>query len=296
MIETPESVTAITLAAATAGRSRRRALLRRATRDRGAVLGAVLFVLLVAAVATAPLLSPFDPTSIDPRHALAHSSRLHPLGTDLLGRDVLSRLLHGGRTSVAAALAAGAGVATLGLLFGVVAGTIGGAVDTVIMRLVDILLALPLLVVAMVAVGLLGGGTDKLVLTVILLGWPVHARVVRAVALSIREQAFVQAAAALGASRLRIMLRHVVPGVTGAVATLTMIELGRFVLVLSTLSFLGFGVRAPNPEWGAMLADARTSFFLAPRLLVYPGLAITLLVLSVNLMGDGLRDALAPAD
>lgn len=293
ILEVPEGATPATVPAEA---SRRRFRLRRAVRDPGAVLGGVVLVGLLAAVAAAPWLSPFDPTAVDPPNGLAGSSRLHPLGTDLLGRDVFARILHGGRTSVIAAIVATAGVAVLGLLFGVVAGLMGGIVDTLVMRLVEILQALPLLIVAMVTVGLLGGGTDKLVLTVVLLGWPGHARVVRAVALSIRERAFVDAARSLGASRLRIMARHVVPGVAGTVATLSMIELGRFVLVLSTLSFLGFGVKPPNPEWGAMLADARTSFFLAPRLLVYPGIAISLLVLAVNLVGDGLRDALDGKD
>lgn len=289
ILELPEHVVAPVLAA---NRRRRGTWMRRLLRDPGAVVGALMLVTLLVALVAAPVLTPFDPTTVDPAHGLAHPSRLHPLGTDLLGRDMLSRLLFGGRTSVLAALGATAGVAVLGLLFGVVSGMMSGAVDTLVMRLVDILQALPLLIVAMVTVGLLGGGTDKLVLTVALLGWPGHARVVRAVTLSIRERGFIDAARAQGASRLRIMRRHVVPGVATTVATLSMVELGRFVLVLSTLSFLGFGVRPPNPEWGAMLADARTSFFLAPRLLVYPGVAISLLVLAVNLLGDGLRDLL----
>ncbi len=292
LLEAPERVAAGAVAIPTGPRLRRRSLLRRMARDRGAVLGAVVLLCLLAAAAAAPLLAPFDPTAIDPPNALAHSSRRHPLGTDLLGRDLMSRILFGGRTSIAAAVAATAGVAALGLLLGVTAGMMGGIADAVIMRLVEILQALPLLLVAMVAVGLLGGGLDKLVLTIVVLGWPGHSRAARAAALTIREQGFVTAAAALGASRLRIMARHVVPGVAGIIATLSMIDLGRFVLVLSSLSFLGFGVRPPRPEWGAMLADARTSFFLAPRLLVYPGLAISLLVASVNLVGDGLRDAL----
>jgi peptide/nickel transport system permease protein len=204
---------------------------------------------------------------------------------------MFSRILHGGRTSILTAVVATAGIGLLGLVLGVCSGLLGGVVDALVMRLVEVLQALPLLIVAMVAVGLLGGGTDKLVLTVILLGWTTNARAVRAITLSIRERPYVHAARAQGATQGRIMLRHIVPSVLSTVTALSMIELGRIVLALSALSFLGFGVQPPTPEWGAMLADARTAFYVAPQLLVYPGLAITLLVLAINLMGDGVRDA-----
>jgi ABC-type dipeptide/oligopeptide/nickel transport system permease subunit len=268
-----------------------RGVLRRFAADRAAVVGGVMLLGMVLAVAAAPWLSPFDPTAIDPAHALAPPSSEHPFGTDLLGRDMLSRILHGGRTSMSTAFAAVAGISLIGFALGTWAGTVGGVVDTLIMRVVDTFQALPLLIVAMVAVGFLGGGADKLVLTVALLGWTGYARVVRAATLSIREREFVDAARAQGASVPWIMRRHIAPNLLGVATALSTVDLGRIVLVLAGLSFLGFGVTPPDPEWGAMLADARTSFFLAPQLLWYPGLAISLLVLAVNLCGDGLRDA-----
>lgn len=260
--------------------------------DRTAVLGGALLLTIVLAVAAAPWLSPFDPTAIDPANGLAPSSREHPLGTDLLGRDTFSRLLHGGRTSITTALAATAGITTIGLVLGLWAGMAGGVVDAALMRLVEILEALPLLIVAMVAIGVLGGGSTRLVLTVTLLGWTGYARLVRAATMTLRERGFVEMARGQGASRSWIMRRHLAPNLLSLVAALSTIDLGRMVLALSALSFLGFGVRPPNPEWGAMLADARTLYFLAPQLLIYPGLAISLLVLAVNLLGDGLRDAI----
>ena len=267
-------------------------LLRRLVRDHTAMIGLALLALILAAVLAAPWLSPFDPITDDQRLGLSGPSLEHPLGTDPLGRDVLSRLLHGGRASIATALAAAAGISLLGVVLGVCSGMLGRRADSLIMRVVEVLQALPLLIVAMVAVGLLGGGADKLVLTVVLLGWPAYARVVRAATLSVRERGFVDAARAQGASRSRIMARHIVPNLLGPVSALSTVDLGRIVLVLSALSFLGFGVRPPNPEWGAMLADARPSFFLAPRLLLCPGAAISLLVFAVHLFGDGFRDAI----
>lgn len=260
--------------------------------DRSLVVGGVLLVVIVAALLAAPWLAPADPAAIDPPNALAGPSLQHPAGTDILGRDMASRLLHGGRTSLATGLAATLGITLLGLGFGVVAGMSGGVVDSLVMRLVDVLSALPTLLVAMVVLGTWGSGTDKLVLTVTLLGWPGYARVMRGATLVLREQEFIGATRALGASRRRIILRHVVPNLVAPVTVLSTLDVGRILMGLTALSFLGFGVQPPNPEWGAMMADARSYFYRAPRLLVYPGAAISLLVLAVNLCGDGLRDAL----
>jgi ABC-type dipeptide/oligopeptide/nickel transport system permease subunit len=270
----------------------RRGVARRFLRDPGAVVGALLLLVILVALVAARSITPFDPTVVNPADRLAHASHLHPLGTDLLGRDMLSRVLHGGRTSVSSAVIATLGITVVGLVLGVTAGMLGGFVDSLLMRVVDVLQALPLLIIAMVTIAFLGKGTDKLILTVIILGWPVHARVIRAATLSIRERGFIEAARAQGATKPRIMLRHVVPSLFSPIVALSTIELGRIVLVLSALSFLGFGVQPPQPEWGALLADYRTSFFLAPRLLMYPGLAISMLVFAVNLVGDGVRDAL----
>lgn len=190
------------------------------------------------------------------------------------------------------AIAATAGISLLGLAVGVISGMIGGFVDAALMRVVDIIQAVPLLMVALVAIGVVGPGAINLVLVFIFVGWPAYARVVRGSTLSLRERVFVDAARAQGATRRRIIVRHIVPNLLGPVTVLTTLDLGRILLGLSALSFLGFGVQPPEPEWGRMLADSRSYFFLAPHLLIYPGLAISALVLAVNLCGDGLRDAL----
>ena len=271
---------------------RRRSVLRRFARDRMAVAGLVALVLVVGVLVAAPWVAPADPLEIDPPNSLASPSPGHPLGTDMLGRDEASRLLHGGRSTVLMALAATAGITLLGLVLGVTSGMLGGIVDAVVMRVVEVVQAVPLLLVALVAIGVLGAGGAKLVAVFIVLGWPGYARVVRGSTLSLRERLYVDAARALGASRLRIMARHVVPNLLGPLMVLTTLDLGRILLGLSALSFLGFGLQPPAPEWGRMIADARNYFYLAPELLMYPGIAISLVVLAVNLCGDGLRDAL----
>lgn len=260
--------------------------------DRTAVAGTVGLILIAVAVAAAPWISPADPNDLNTADRLADASLAHPLGTDTLGRDVLSRILHGGRVSLSMALLTTAGITVIGLIVGVAAGLFGGVVDAMAMRLVDIVLAVPLLIVAMVVLGLFGGGSGNLVLTVALLGWPGYARVIRSATLSLREQDFVEAAKAAGVTRTRLMLHHLLPNLAGPATVMSTIDLGRILLTLSALSFLGFGVQPPDPEWGAMLADARNYFYAAPRLLIYPGVAISMLVLAVNLCGDGLRDAL----
>lgn len=266
--------------------------LRRLAQDRSVLAGVLLLTALLSALLAVPWLPLADPTMVDAPNRLAGPSLQHLAGTDMLGRDMLSRLLHGGRTSVATALVVTTGITVLGLLFGVTAGMLGGVVDTLVMRAVDVLSALPTLLVAMVVLGVLGSGIDKLVLTVTLLGWPGYARVMRGATLVLREQDYVGAARAVGASRLRIMCRHIVPNLLAPVTVLSTLDVGRILLALTALSFLGFGVQPPDPEWGAMMADARNNFYSAPRLLIYPGAAISLLVLAVNLCGDGLRDAL----
>lgn len=266
--------------------------LRRLAHDRSVLAGAILLTVLLGVLLAVPWLPLADPTLVDAPNRLAGPSLQHLAGTDMLGRDMASRLLHGGRTSVATALVVTTGITLLGLLFGVTAGMLGGVVDTLVMRAVDVLSALPTLLVAMVVLGLLGSGIDKLVLTVTLLGWPGYARVMRGATLVLREQDYVGAARAVGASRLRIMCRHIVPNLLAPVTVLSTLDVGRILLALTALSFLGFGVQPPDPEWGAMMADARNYFYSAPRLLIYPGAAISLLVLAVNLCGDGLRDAL----
>jgi len=267
---------------------------RRFIGDRTAVAGLVVILVVATACVLAPVLAGHDPVTTDFAHRLAGPSRAHPLGTDDVGRDVFSRILYGGRLSLGMAVSATLGITLLGLILGLVAAVYGRVVETVIMRSVDVLLAMPTLILALVIVGLLGQGLRNLIITVILVQWPRYARLVRGMALRVREQEFVEAARALGASRARIMLRHIAPNLIGPVVVFSTIDMGTTLLTVSALSFLGFGVGPPTPEWGAMLAEARHLIDRDPALLVWPGLAITLMVLAFNLTGDGLRDLLDP--
>lgn len=268
--------------------------IRRLLRDRAAVTGAVTLTLIAAALAATPWLASQDPLATDVPQRLAPFSLAHPLGTDAIGRDMWSRMLYGGRSSMALTLAVSALVTVLGLVLGVVAGLRGGIVDALIMRVVEIVQAVPLIIVAMVTIKLLGGGTLKLVGVLAALGWPGQARVVRAATLTLREREFITSCHVIGATRWRIAVRHVVPNLLSPVVVIATLDVGRTLLALSTLSFLGFGARPPDPEWGSMLAEARTQFFLAPRLLIIPGVAIFLVALGANLFGEGLRDAFQP--
>lgn len=235
-----------------------------------------------------------DPNRVDLLQRFAGPTLRHPLGTDYLGRDELTRLLYGSRLSIGMALVASLGTTVLGLGLGVAAGVYGKVVDSVVMRTVDGLQALPGLILALAVLGLLGPGLQNLLLSIVAAWWAGYARVVRGMALSIRERPFVEAARALGVSRPWIVLRHILPNLLGPTIVLSTVDMGRILLAVAGLSFLGLGVRPPTAEWGAMLSDAKDYLDRAPLLLVLPGAAITLLALGFNLLGDGIRDALDP--
>ncbi len=272
----------------------RRSVLRRLTRDRAALAGLVGILLLVALALAAPLLAPHDPSAQHPYERLASPNLTFPLGTDNLGRCLLSRLLYGARLSLASAGAASLLVLVIGVSVGALAGYAGGWVDMAIMRVVDLLLAFPLLVLALAITGFIGVGLGSVLIGVASVWWASYARVVRGLVLSLRERPFVEAARALGASPARIIIRHVLPHVLPPVIVLATLELGSMLLVISGLNFLGLGVQPPTPEWGAMLNDGRPFLRSAPQLMIYPGLVISFAVMACNLLGDGLRDALDP--
>lgn len=268
--------------------------LRVLLRDRAAVAGAVLLLLFVLASIFAPLLTPYGPNATDFTNTLAGPSVHHLLGTDDLGRDELTRILYGGRVSIGMAAVAAAVSAAIGLTLGLVSGYFGGLFDLVLMRVVDGLQALPGLLLAFAVAGLLGAGLLNIEIAVIAVWWTGYARVVRSMVLSLRERAFVEAARGTGATDHMIIIRHVLPNVIGPATVLATLELAHVLLALAALSFLGLGVAPPTAEWGTMLSQAKDFFDRAPQLLIYPGLAITLVALASNLMGDGLRDALDP--
>ncbi|MEW6153490.1 MAG: ABC transporter permease [Actinomycetota bacterium] len=267
---------------------------RRLTRDRASLAGLVLVGLFVLGAVLAPAIASHDPNQTDFTNRFASPSGTHLLGTDHLGRDEFARILHGGRLSLGMAFTATAGITLVGLCLGLVAAVYGRFAETVIMRLVDMLLSVPTLIQALVVVGLLGQGLRNLVITIILVQWPRYARLVRGMAIKIRESQFVEAARAAGATRRRLVFRHILPNLLGPLVVFSTIDMGAVLLAVSGLSFLGFGVGPPTAEWGAMLSEARFQIERAPQLLLYPGAAITLVVLAFNLAGDGLRDLLDP--
>ena len=269
-------------------------LLGRCRRDHTVIAGALIVGLIAGAALAAPLVAPHDPNAIDARAILASPNREHWLGTDNLGRDIFSRLVYGARWSLGAAGAAAVAIVLLGITVGVIAGYIGGLVDDVTMRIVDVLLAFPSLVLALAIVGTLGPSLQNVLIGMVAVWWVDYARVMRGLTLGVRDREYVTAAQCAGASASHVMLRHILPNVIPSVLVLATLELGGLILAISGLSFLGLGAQPPTPEWGTMLNDGRPFFQRAPQLMLYPGLAITLVVVGCNLLGDGLRDVLDP--
>lgn len=269
-------------------------LLRRCRRDRTVVAGAFIIGLVALAAIAAPLVTPHDPTAVDSRAILAAPSAEHWLGTDNLGRDILSRLIYGARWSMGAAALAATAIVLVGITVGLVSGYVGGLVDDVLMRIVDVLLAFPSLVLALAIVGTLGPSLQNVLIGMVAIWWVDYARVMRGLTLGLRGRDYVTAAHCAGASSPHIVIRHVLPNVIPSVLVLATLELGGLILAISGLSFLGLGAQPPTPEWGTMLNDGRPFFQRAPQLMLYPGLAITLVVVGCNLLGDGLRDVLDP--
>lgn len=291
-------MTAITSARSDIATGPERARVRRwpplARLDPTGLVGALLLALIVLACLGAPLLAPSDPIRVSLPAQLQGPSWAHPFGTDNFGRDILARVLHGGRVSLAVATVATLISLAISLVLGGIAGYVGGRVDDVVMRLVDLALAFPRLVLAITIAGLLGAGLGSVVIAIVAVSWAWYARVVRGLVLQAREEQYVLAAHAVGASAARILGRHLLPTILGQVTVLTSLDFGRIILAISSLSFLGLGIRPPAPEWGAMLNESRLFFAQNPQLMLYPGLAIFLTVLATNLLGDALRDALDP--
>jgi len=261
--------------------------------DGTALLGLAIVSGIMMAVALAPWIAPSKPNAIVAPQ-FAAPSRAHPFGADHLGRDVLSRLLFGGRVSIGATVVATVLMALIGLVIGMAAGYFGGAVDALVGRVIDVLVAFPSLLLSLVITGALGVGLRNVVIGLVVVRWASYARIVRAAVLGEREKAYVEAARSFGASDLRILRRHLLPNIVAPVVVLTSLDMGGILLSLAGLSFLGLGVRSPTAEWGSMLSEASAYIGLAPHLMWYPGGAILVFVLGFNLLGDGLRDVLDP--
>ncbi len=267
---------------------------------RGVFRGAPLFSLTFLAIAIicavfAPLIAPYSPISTDPMNILkAPDLSEHLLGTDNQGRDILSRLIYGAQTSVRIGVLSVLLAATVGTTIGLVSGVFRGWTDRILMRVTDMFLALPYLMVALTVVSLLGSSVTNVILVIGLLRWMGFARVLRGEVLKLVEMDFVRLALASGASRWRVMVKHIFPNIVNTLLVLATLELGLAVIVEASLSFLGLGVPRPMPSWGSMLRDSQLYIYLTWWFPVIPGLAITLLVMSANLTGDWLRDRLDP--
>ena len=269
-------------------------LLRRFLRHRSAMVGvAILLVLIVAAIA-APALAPFDPLKQNLRQALAPPGAEHLLGTDEFGRDILSRILYGARISLRVGVMVVALSGTIGVVLGMVAGYYEGQIDAVISRALDVLLAFPSLLLAIAIITVLGPSLINALFAIAIAQVPRYARVTRGVTLAQKQRDYVDAARALGGSSPRIMFGHLLPNVIAPVVVLASLGVATAILTTASLSFLGLGAQPPEPEWGAMLSTGRSYMRQAWWITLFPGLAIMVTVLAINLFGDGLRDILDP--
>ncbi len=257
-------------------------------------LGLVIVVITVVGAIAGPSLSPYDASAQELARRLEPPTLSHPFGLDELGRDILARLLAGARISLLVGLAVVSVSSIVGTVLGSVAGYFGGRVDDVISRVVDVLMAFPGILLAIALVAMLGPSLSKVVIALSVIGWVGYARLVRGQALRARELDFVQAARALGAGPARIVVRHILPTALPAVVVQATLGMAGAIIAEASLSFLGLGVQPPTPSWGTMLDAGRSHLFDAPHLTIFPGLAIALLVLGFNFVGDGLRDRVDP--
>jgi peptide/nickel transport system permease protein len=275
-------------------------LLRRLVRRRTALFGLLVVLGVILAAVLAPLFAPFDPLEQDIGQRLREpgwqdaQGRVHVLGTDHLGRDILSRIVYGSRIALLVGLAAVLISGILGMVIGLVAGYFGGRVDDFLMRLADVQLAFPFILLAIAVIGVLGPSLRNIIIVIGVSSWVVYARVVRGEVLSIREREYVQAAVALGSRHGRVLRQHVLPNTLTPWLVVATLDMARVIVIESALSFLGLGVQPPTPTWGGMLADGRVYLSTAWWLATFPGLAILVTVLGINLFGDGLRDTLDP--
>ena len=270
-------------------------IFRRIARNRLAFVGGLLLVLFLLCALVSPLVAPHDPTQLHLSLRLLPPSHGYWFGTDELGRDVLSRTIYGARVSLTVAVAVVALSLALGMTLGMLAGFYGGITDTVInVYLANAFLALPGILLAVAVVAFLGPSVFNLILALALAGWVNYARLVRAQVLAVKEREFVQAARSLGATDIRLMLRHILPNILQPLLVQAAVGMAAAVLAEATLSFLGLGVQPPTPTWGAMLNDARSHLFDSPHMVFFPAVAVMFAVLSFNFIGDALRDYLDP--
>jgi peptide/nickel transport system permease protein len=290
----PIAVPAVALQTGATTRSQRWRVWQRLRRHRLALIGLGFLALLVLCAIAADVISPYKPLEQAMAQRLKAPSPAHLFGTDDFGRDILSRILHGSRISLQVGFVAVGIAGSLGVLLGLLAGYFGGWVDSVLMRCMDVLLAFPAILLAVTIMALLGPSTTNVMIAIGIAYIPVFARVVRGTVLTVKPNEYVEAARAAGASELRTMLLHILPGTTGPIIVQVSLALAYAILAEAALSFLGLGTQPPTPTWGSMLSFGRDFVREAPWFTFFPGFAIFVTVLSLNLVGDGLSDALDP--
>ncbi len=259
-----------------------------------AMLAGIFIVLLVIIAVFAPFVAPHDPFETDYSLSMMPPSLEHPAGTDVYGRDILSRIIHGSRISLAVGFTSVLVGAVFGVTLGLISGFFGGFLDGLIMRTSDVLFAFPGILLAIAIVAVLGPGLINVIVAVSVFSMPTFARIVRGSTLALKESLYVRAATSLGATRKRVMFVHIMPGTLSGVIIYFTMRIGTSIITAASLSFLGLGAQPPTPEWGAMLAESRDYIGVADHMTIFPGIAIFLTVLFFNLFGDGLRAALDP--
>ena len=276
-------------------RSKTRELWRRLKKDKFAVAGGFVLLTVIMLGIAAPLLTSFNPyDAVLDQRLLPPGTGGHLLGTDQMGRDLLTRLFYGARISVMVGFVAVAIALFCGIIVGLFAGYYGGLVDTIFMRGIDILMAFPYVLLAIAIIAALGPGLFQAMIAIAIVGIPYYARIVRGTVLSLREKEFVEAEKALGAGNLRIIFKHILPNAMAPIIVAATLDVGWMIIAAAGLSFLGLGAQPPTAEWGVMLSEGRNFLRVAPWVSIFPGMCIFIVVLSLNLLGDGLRDALDP--
>lgn len=273
----------------------------RLLRDPGAVVGAVILAVMISAALLAPLISPYDPETTDlrarntPPAWESGGSSDHLLGTDPVGRDMLSRIIYGARVSLFVSFAVTVLATIIGVTFGLLAGYYGGVIDEALMRIADLFLVFPFILMAITVIAVLGSGLRNLLIVLVVTGWVQHARLVRGQVLGLRSVQYVEASRVSGARNARLIARHILPNVLASVIVLATMQLAFVLLTEAALNFLGLGVDPSTPTWGSMISQGRTYIYNAWWVITFPGIAILLTVLAINLLGDWLRDTLDPS-
>lgn len=268
--------------------------LRRTLKNKVSMIGFIILVIIILLAILAPLISPYDPSYMDYTAIKCRPCAAHLFGTDHLGRDILSRLLHGARYSLSLGFICAAIGMITGIFFGCLVGYAGGNTDLVVMRLCDIMSAIPGMLLSILISAALGSGFGKTILAMTIGGIPGSVRASRAMALKEREMEYLEAAKATNCSPMKTIFRHMMPNIVSPTIVSTTMMIGNTIMSASGLSYIGLGIQPPTPEWGAMLSDASKYIMTDPHMIVFPGLAILITVLAINMIGDGLRDALDP--